>query len=123
MRALIVRLVINAVALFVAARVVPGIAFTEGNWTTIVLVALIFGVVNAFVSPILKFLTCPVILLSLGLFTFVINALMLLLTSAIADALKLGFLVRDFGAAFWGALIISFVSFLMSWLVKEDDRR
>ncbi|MBI3914186.1 MAG: phage holin family protein [Chloroflexi bacterium] len=120
MRTLILRLFVNAVALFVAARVVDGIRFTEGDWTTIVLVALIFGVVNAVVAPLLKFLTCPVMLLTLGLFTFIINALMLMLTSWIATQLKLGFVVRDFGAAFVGALIISIISFLLSWLIKDS---
>ncbi len=121
MRSLIFRLLINAVALFAAARLVPGIAFTEGDWTTIIFVALIFGVVNALVAPVFKLLTCPVILLTLGLFTFVINALMLMLTAWIAGLFNLGFVVNGFGAAFIGALIISIISFLLSWLVKEDN--
>ncbi len=123
MRSLILRLFVNAVALFIAARIVPGIAFSEGDWTTILFVAFIFGLVNALVAPLLKMLTCPLILLTLGLFTFIINALMLMLTSALAQALRLGFRVEDFGAAFFGALVVSIVSFVLSWLVKEkgDD--
>ncbi len=120
MRSLILRLIINAIALFVAARLVPGIAFTEGDWVTILFVALIFGVVNALVAPVIKLLTCPLILLTLGLFTFIINALMLLLTAWLSRLLKLGFVVDGFGAAFWGAVVISIVSFLLSWLVKEN---
>jgi putative membrane protein len=123
MRSLILRLLINAVALFAAARLVPGIAFTEGDWTTIVFVALIFGVINALVAPVFKLLTCPVILLTLGLFTFVINALMLMLTAWVAGLFKLGFVVDGFSAAFIGALITSIVSLLLSWLVKEGDNK
>jgi putative membrane protein len=115
---LIVRLLINAVALYVATRIVPGLTF-DGQWTTLAVVALIFGVVNAFVRPLLEVLTCPLIILTLGLFTFVINALMLLLTGVIADQLNLGFHVSGFIAALLGALVISFISFVMNLFVSE----
>jgi putative membrane protein len=83
------------------------------------------GVVNALIAPVLKILTCPLIILTLGLFTLVINALMLWLAGAIASALGVGFYVEDFGAAFLGALVISVVSFGLSALtgVNREDRR
>ena len=121
---LLVRLVINVAALFVAALVVPGISLAvEGRhagadaWLTLALVALIFGLVNAFIRPVVIVLTLPLTILTLGLFTFVVNALMLLVTSGIASAFHLGFRVDGFLAAFLGALVVSLVSFLLSRFV------
>jgi putative membrane protein len=94
---LIIRLIINAIALYIATQFVPGLTF-DGQWTTLALVALIFGVVNALVRPLLELLTCPLVLLTLGLFTFVVNALMLMLTSWLADQFNLGFHVNGFVA-------------------------
>jgi putative membrane protein len=116
------RLVINAVALWVAVQWVGGITY-EGDWLGLALVALIFGLVNAFIKPVLRFLACPLIILTLGLFTLVINAFMLLLTSALAVGLNLGFHVADFGAAFWGGLIVSIVSVILSLFIGGDDKR
>src|SRR5512136_776208 len=110
---LLIRLVINAVALYVATRIVPGLTF-DGHWTTIALVAGIFGLVNALVRPVLEVLTCPLILLTLGLFIFVINAIMLLLTGVMADQLNLGFHVAGFVAALIGSLVVSVVSFVLN---------
>ena len=111
---------INAVALLAAAFVVPGIRLTGSatspglnEWMTLAIVALIFGLINAVIRPVVFFLTLPLTLLTLGLFMFVINALMLLLTSRIAQALHLGFRVEGFGSALLGALVISVVSFLL----------
>ena len=115
---LLIRLLINAVALYAATRVVPGLAF-DGHWTTIVLVAFIFGLVNALVRPVLEVLTCPLIILTLGLFTFIVNALMLLLTGWIADQLSLGFHVAGFMPALIGALVISIVSFVLNLVAAE----
>src|SRR5438093_4826134 len=119
--AFILRRLINAAGLFVATKLIAGIQIAENNyWFTLLVVALIFGVINALVKPILALLTCPLYILTLGLFTFVVNALMLVLTSAIAEALNLGFHVNTF---FWdaigGAIIISIVSFLLSHLVPD----
>jgi putative membrane protein len=115
----LLRLLINAVALYIAARIVPGIEI--GSQILVVLaVALVFGVVNALLRPLLKLLTCPFIVLTLGLFTLVINAVMLLLTSALSQALGLDFLVRGFWPAFWGALVVSIVSFVVTLLLRED---
>lgn len=121
---LLARLVINAAALFVAAWFVPGISLAaEGRrpgaeaWGMLALVALIFGLVNAFIRPIVIVLTLPLNVLTLGLFTFVVNALMLLVTSGIATAFDLGFRVDGFLAAFLGALVVSVVSFVLSRFV------
>ncbi len=116
--------VINAVALWVAAWAIPGITFGGGSTgqvvKTVVIVALIFGIVNTFIKPILKLLSLPFIILTLGLFVFIVNALMLQLTSWLAGKFDLAFHVEHF---FWdavfGALIITFVSMILSF-VKTD---
>lgn len=124
MRKLLLRWLINALALFAAAVVVKGIGVEEAQWAgwvVFVFVALIFGLVNALIRPLLKLLTCPLILLTLGLFTLVINALMLWLTGSISQFLHLGFYVRDFGAAFWGGLVVSIVSVVLNVIVRDED--
>ena len=116
----LIRLLINAAALWIATQIVPGVTHT-GQWTSLLLVALVFGVLNAVVRPILKLLTCPLIVLTLGLFTFVINALMLWLTSAVSESLGLGFHVAGFGSAFLGALVVTVVSVLLSVFLSDKD--
>ena len=118
---LLLRWLINGVALYVAAKLVPGI-HADGGWPVLVLMALIFGLVNALIRPILKFLTCPLIMLTLGLFTLVINALMLQLASWLGRQLGLGFYVAGFWPAFWGALVISVVSFVLTMLIGDEDK-
>jgi putative membrane protein len=113
----LVRLLINAAALWVATHFVPGIVY-QGRWTSLLMVALVFGVLNASVRPLLKLLTLPLLILSLGLFTFVINALMLWLTGWISERLNLGFHVAGFWPAFWGGLVVSIVSLLLSLFVR-----
>ena len=110
------RLLINAAALWAATRLVPGISF-DGDWRLLFAVALLFGVINVSVRPVLKLLTFPLLIITLGLFTFVLNALMLWLTGAISDALDLGFHVDGFTAAFIGGLVVTVISFLLSLLV------
>ena len=90
-----------------------------GGWMPFLGVALVFGVVNAFVRPVAKILTFPIVILTLGLFLLVINGFMLWLTSALSDALALGFHVRGFWAAFWGAFVVSIVSGLLSLMTAE----
>ena len=114
------RLLINAAALWIATQIVPGVAHT-GPWTSLLLVALVFGALNAIVRPILKLLTCPLIVLTLGLFTFVINAVMLWLTSAVSESLGIGFHVAGFGPAFLGALVVTIVSVLLSVFLRDDE--
>ena len=114
----IVRLLLNAAALWVATRLVPGVEYT-GGWVPFFGVALVFGVVNAFVGTVAKILTFPLIIVTLGLFLLVINGLMLWLTSGVADALGLGFHVRGFWSAFGGALVVSIVSAALGLLVRR----
>ena len=117
----LIRLLVNAAALWVATRIVPGVSYSGGA-LPLLGVALVFGVVNAVISPVLKILTFPIILVTLGLFALVINGLMLLLTSSLSDALGLGFHVRGFWDAFWGALVVSIVSMLLSIFISEPSR-
>ena len=122
MRNILIRLIVNAIALYVATQVhIPGLSF-DGTWTAMVIVAFIFGLVNALVRPLLTLLTCPLLILTLGLFTLIINALMLMLTGWIArlPQLHLGFSVDGFAAAFVGALVVSIVSFVITLLLHED---
>ena len=116
------RLLINAAALWAATRVVPGLSF-DGDWRLLFAAALIFGVLNAAVRPVLWVMTLPLLVITLGLFTFVLNAFMLWLTGAISDRLGLGFHVAGFGAAFLGALVVSIVSFLLSLFVASEHQR
>ena len=109
----LLRLLINAAALWVAIQIVPGMGFS-GHWSSLLFVALVFGVLNASVRPLLKLLTFPLLILTLGLFTFVINALMLWLTAWVSGMLNLGFQVTGFWAAFLGGLVVSIVSMLLS---------
>ena len=118
---LLLRWLINGVALYVAAELVPGI-HADGGWQVLLLMALIFGLVNALIRPILKLLTCPLIMLTLGLFTLVINALMLMLASWLGRQLGLGFYVAGFWSAVLGALVISVVSFVLTMLIGDDDK-
>ncbi len=115
------RWAINTLALFVAVWIVPGIHL-ESGWFSLIWLALIFGLVNATVRPVLKILTCPLIVLTLGLFTLVINALMLSLTAWIGNLLGIQLTLDGFWAAFWGSLVISLVSVLLSLFVREDQK-
>ena len=109
----LLRLLINAAALWIAIQLVDGIEH-RGSWWSLLLVALVFGLLNASIRPLLKLLSLPVIILTLGLFIFVINALMLMLTGWISGLLDLSFYVAGFWDAFVGGLIISVVSFVLS---------
>jgi len=115
------RLLVNAAALWVATRVVPGVTYS-GDVLPFAGVALVFGIVNAIIRPITKLLTLPIILVTLGIFIFVINGLMLWLTSSIAASLGLGFHVAGFWAAFFGALVVSIVSTVLSIFVRDQSR-
>lgn len=121
MSKLILRLVINAAALWVAAQVVPGIRLGEGAEvavTSLLLVALIFGLINALIKPIVQLVTCPAYILTLGLFTFVVNAAMLQLTAWVSSGVLR---VDRFWDALLGGIVISIVSTLLSIFVSEDD--
>lgn len=120
---LIVRLLVNAVALWVATLVVDGVDVdtpsTRDEVLTILAVAAVFAVVNVLVKPIVKLLSLPLYIITLGLFTLVVNALMLLLTSWIAGKLGIPFDVDGFWTAVLGALVISVVSWLLNVLLPD----
>jgi putative membrane protein len=115
---LLLRLVITAAALWVAVQIVPGIHYTGGA-AGLLAVALVFGVLNAVLRPILMVLTCPLVLLTLGLFILVLNGVLLWLTSAFSGALGLGFHVAGLWSAFLGALVVSVVSVLLTVFVGD----
>jgi putative membrane protein len=119
---ILLSILINAAALWTATQLVDGISFT-GDIPTLLGVALVFGVLNVVLRPILKLLTLPFLILTLGLFTFVLNAVMLLITSAASDALGLQFHVNGFTPAFIGALVVSIVSFALSLFVGTGDKK
>ena len=116
MPGLALRWVLNAFALWVVSEIVPGI-HAYGVFATLV-AALVLGILNALVRPVVLLLTLPINLLTLGLFTFVINGLMLEMTSSIVK----GFSVDGFGAALVGALVLSLVSFVLNVFVNDRGR-
>ncbi len=118
----LIRLLVTAAALWVAVRLVPGIWY-EGSWLGMLGVALVFGLVNALIRPLVFLLTCPLVILSLGLFIFVVNALMLSLTSALARGLGLGFHVDGFGPALVGAIVVGLTSMLLSLFVGDKKNK
>ena len=124
---LLVRLLASAVALAVAAGLVDGISVGPGTngerALTLLGVAIIFGLVNAIVRPILRLLTLPLVVLTLGLFLLVLNALMLLLTEWIAKQFDLAFHVDGFWPALLGALIVTVVSFLINIVLPDKYER
>jgi putative membrane protein len=109
---LLLNWVLSALAVWIVSRVIPGI-YVSGPFAALI-AALVIGFINATLGFLLKILTFPLTLLTLGLFWFVINALMLKLASAL---LSPGFQVRGFGAAFLGAILLSLVNMLLKWLV------
>jgi putative membrane protein len=129
MSKLLIRLIINAVALWVASQVVnqvwPGGMYVTTELPGLVIVALIFGLVNALIKPVVELLTCPINFFTLGLFTLVINAGMLLLTSRLTEYTSGGedLAVTGFMPALLGGLVISIVSTLLSFLLADDKPR
>ncbi len=121
---LLVRVIVNALALGVAAWLFDGIRVRGDDpgqqALTLVGVGLVFGLVNAVVAPVVKLLSLPFIVLTLGLLLLVINAVMLILTSRIADALGLGFTVEGFGTALLGAIVISVVAAVLGAVLRDD---
>jgi putative membrane protein len=118
----LVRLVATAAALWLAVQLVPGIVWT-GSALGLLGVALVFGVLNALVRPLLALLSCPLIVLTLGLFLLVLNAVMLLLTAAVSNSLGLGFRVEGFVPAFIGALVVAITSAVLNVFVGEPSKK
>ena len=115
----ILRWVINVVAIYAAIWIVDGITL-ESGWISVLWLALIFGLINAFVRPLLKFLTCPLILLTLGLFTLLINTFLFWLTSQVGQAFGINMVIAGFWPAFLGGLVVSVVSVVMSLILRDE---
>lgn len=123
MNRFILRWLINAVALYAAVALVPGIVAQSTNWLSFIWLALIFGLLNALLRPLLNVLTCPLILLTLGLFTLVINTFLFWLAGVIGANFGVGFTVAGFWPAFLGGLIVSVVSVLLTMIFKDDKKK
>lgn len=121
--ALLIRVAVIAASLWVATLIVPGIENSAGTTSTglgtLVGVALIFGLVNAVLKPAIKTLGCPLYVLTLGLIGLVVNALLFLLVGFLADSLGLPFEVDGFGAAFFGAIVVAVVGFVLHFLIPD----
>ncbi|MFL6128860.1 MAG: phage holin family protein [Mycobacteriales bacterium] len=122
---ILLRVVFTAVAVWVATLIVGGVDVTArttaGKIGTLLVVGAVFGLVNAFIKPVAKLLSLPLIILTLGLFALVVNALLFWLTAAVTNALGAPFEVDGFWAAFWGAIVVSVVSWLLSLVVRDPD--
>lgn len=117
----ILRWAINAVAIWLAIRFVPGIHLQSG-WVSVIWLALIFGLVNALLGPLLKLLTCPLIILTLGLFTLLINTFLFWLTGQIGQFFGIGVTMDGFWPAFLGGVVITVVSVVLTLILKDEMR-
>ena len=122
LRSVILRWLITSLAIFAAIYLVPGIHFTGPGWQ-LGIIAAIFSMVNLLLRPILMLITCPMIILTLGLFSVAINALMLILTANVAVYLGIEYSIDSFTTAFIGALVISFTSLILNMLAGEGSVR
>jgi putative membrane protein len=122
LRSVILRWLITSLAIFAAIYLVPGIHFTGPGWQ-LGIIAAIFSVVNLLLRPILMLITCPMIILTLGLFSVAINALMLMLTANVAIYLGIEYSIDSFTTAFIGALVISLTSLILNMLAGEGSVR
>jgi putative membrane protein len=118
-----IRWAINAIALYIAINIVPGIEAQNTQWIAIFGLALIFGFLNALLRPLLTLMTCPLIILTLGLFTLLINTLMFYLAGVIGTNFGIGFQVVNFSSAFWGGIVISLVSIFLSLIFKDELKK
>ncbi len=120
---IVIRLFVNAVALWCAARFIDGISYV-GSWPGLVGLSLVFGAVNVVIRPVLSFFSFPIQLLTLGLFTLVLNAFMLMLTAWLAVRFDIGFRVGGFVPAFLGSIVISVVSMVLgAFFSSEKDKK
>ena len=122
---ILIRVVLNAVAVWIATLLVGGVDVTAdstgGEILTFIVVGALFGLVNATIKPLVKLLSLPLLILSFGLFALVINALLFWLTAEVSGAVGAPFEVDGFWAAFWGAIVVSLVSWALSIVVKDPD--
>jgi putative membrane protein len=121
-RSLLLHWILNAAALWAAAALIPGLDFTGGPGK-LLLVAAVFGIVNSTLRPLLTILTCPLIVLTLGFFTLVINAVMLMVTGWLSESWNLGFTVSGFWPAFFGGLVVGLVSMILSVGLAPKESR
>jgi len=121
---IIIKLIINAVALYAAVAILNGtyINPSTDNWLDFIWLALIFGLVNAIIRPVVMALSCPIIILTLGLGTLLVNVAMFWLAGLIGNQFGVGFTVNGFLGAFFGALIVSVVSFILSTVFRDSRR-
>jgi putative membrane protein len=127
---LLLRLIINVLAVAIAVWILPDDVFSvQGGWTALIMVAVVMGIVNTFIGPIINLLSLPLTCLTLGLFTFIINAILLLITGWFANLLVPG--TVSFGGANWlqtllwaavAAVLISLISGILSWFLRDDNR-
>ena len=120
MKQVFIKWIMNTIAIMLAVKFVRGINYS-GEWWGILLVGVLFGLVNTFIRPLIRLFAFPLLILTLGIFTFVINAVMLSITSWLSDELALGFHVAGFRAAFWGSLVISIVSLILGCLMPQEE--
>lgn len=127
MKRFLIHLVVNGVALYAAIAIMTGHGVTPQagatNWLSLLLLALIFGIINAILRPLLTVLSCPVLILTLGLGTLLINTLLFYLAGLIGASFGVGFTVSGFVPAFLGALIVSIVSFILSLILRDVTRK
>jgi putative membrane protein len=119
-RSVLLHWALNAAALWIATMLIPGLDF-DGGVGRLLLVAAVFGIVNSTLRPLLTILTCPLIVLTLGLFTLVLNALMLLVTGWLSESWDLGFTVSGFWSAFFGGLVVGLVSMVLSMGLRAKE--
>jgi len=115
MEYLLLRIMINALSIMAAVKLVNGITFS-GAWWKMIILGGVFGLVNSLIKPVIQLLSLPLIVLTLGFFTLVVNALMLMITAALSETFGLGFSIAGFWPAFWGAVTVSLVSMVLSCL-------
>jgi putative membrane protein len=121
---IVIRWLVTLAALIVALWVVPGIHVNGDSYLAVAVMAVVLALVNAFIRPVLRFISCGAIILTLGVFLLVVNALTLWLSSwVVQNWFHVGFVVDGFWPAFWGGIIISIVSFLINLLLPEEDER
>jgi putative membrane protein len=118
---LILRLVVNAVAIYIAVAILNGKGLTmdSGSWVAFIWLALIFAGVNALIKPVLTLLGCPFVILTLGLGTLLINTLMFYLTAMIGQYFNIGFYITSFWGAFFGSIIVSIVSVVLNSILRD----
>jgi putative membrane protein len=119
----IIRFAVNAVALYAAIAILPGLAVENESWGTYLWLALFFGIINAFVGPVLKLFTCPFYVLTLGLFSLVVNTILFYATAGLSNLFGVALTIQDFGSAFLGALIVSIVHIVLYAVLPDGDRR